>query len=251
MVRQVTLIALYGQKSAEFSKLIVECQNQITEILKSDFQPYDICQIHATIVGLERARGEANLNLNFAKYRHQEKAMNFEGLLDLIRGGNLLPMHVQIGGFENRDYPLASRGQRLCDRSFSIGGNKVVIMGWPICHCALEESQIYPTVLDDFRRLAQNFNILHLYHREITDVDNDFYFRIGLVNPTVPTEIKQKLENQIRQFLGNIKPIIIEVKKANLYIACYEDETLPINSTKFWSVDNPKVTPNFILNLYE
>ena len=257
MARQVTLIALYGEKPALLSKLVFDCQQQITDILKSDFQPYDICQIHATIIDLSQIDAAAvRVNLNFAKYRQQEKQMNFAGVLKFIRE-NWLPMKVQIGGFENRDYPFVSRGKRPCDRSFSIQGDKVVILGWPICRqpslnpVTLEENIIYPTVLEDFRRTNQNFNILHTYHREITDVDNDFYFRIGLARPAVPAEIKQKIENQIRQFLANIKPLAIEVTKSNLYLACYEDETLPINSTKFWSIEDPKVTPDFIENLYK
>lgn len=262
-MRQVTLIALYGQKPAELSDLIIECQTQIKGQLGNDFKPYELSQIHATILGLERVSDSINFNRNFTNYRHLQKSMNFEGLLGWIRNGDWLPFQVQIGGFKNQDYPFTSRGQNPYTRSFSIQGDKVVIMGWPLrgepwTNAAsneldfLPESPIYPTVLDEIRRTAQNFNILHAYHRKLTDVDNDFYFRIGLINPSALNyQLKETVENTVRQFLSKIQTIVIELTKSNLYIAAYEDETLPINSTQIWSLDDPNLTQDFIESLYE
>lgn len=262
-MRQVTLVALYGQKPPVLSELIAECQKQIASELGEKFHSYDVSQIHATIIGLERIIGSAGLNLNLNKHRNMRGRMNFEGLLSLIREGGIFPFQIQIGGFQNRDYPFVSRGQRPYERAFSIQGDKTVLMGWPIqgqpfadvgtdMVKLIQEGRIYPTVLDNIRRASQHLNIFHAYHRLLTDVDNDFYFRIGLTDnsPLDPLQ-RQKVEDAIRQFLSIIKPIVIEVTSENVYIASYKDETLPLTSTNAWSVSDPKVTADFISSLYE
>ena len=262
-MRQVTLIALYGNKPALLSELISECQKQITEKISINFKPYTIRQIHATIIGLEQVEGSAWLNLNFDKHRNRKERMNFEGLLSLIRAGNTFPLQVQIGGFRNRDYPFVSRGQRPYERSFSIQGDKAVLMGWPIRGTPsasnvesktelIQESRIYPTALDDIRRASQSYNVLHSYHRSLTDIDNDFYFRIGLIkNTPLDPLLQQIIENTMKQFLSIIRPVIIEVTLQDVYIASYENDTLPLKTTKIWPVSDGNITANFIENLYK
>jgi hypothetical protein len=68
-MRQVTLVAFYGEKLDELSTLITQCHERLISILVDVFSPYDIPQVHATIVGLERPVGSARDNANFWKYR--------------------------------------------------------------------------------------------------------------------------------------------------------------------------------------
>jgi hypothetical protein len=263
MMRQVTLVALYGEKPTALSELILACQKQIAAHLGDDFVPYEIAQVHATILGLERISTTGHFNLNFARHRNQERLMDFAGWLTFMQTSNKIPFQVQIGGFQNQDYPFTSRGEKPCDRCFSIQGNKVVLMGWPIGGQVLTKATIstaklipqtpsYPTVIDDLRLAGQNFNILHTYHRKPTDVDNDFYFRIGLLRPSyLKSELKITLENSLREFLSSIEPVMIEVTRSLLYIAAYTDETLPSKSTQVWSVDNINLNSDLIENLYD
>ena len=58
--------------------------------------------------------------------------MNLEGILDYLRRCGHFPLAVQVGGYGKRDYPFVSRQARPYERSFSIQGDKVVVMGWPI-----------------------------------------------------------------------------------------------------------------------
>ena len=262
-MRQVTLVALYGEKPTELSKLVADCQKHMEQALQGNFLPYDMSQIHATIAGLERVIGSAYLNLNLAKYRDKQEHMDFEGLLNFIRFGGMFPFQVQIGGFQNRDYPFTSRGQRPYKRSFSIQGDKAVLMGWPIRGQPLmnanpspldlvQESRIYPATLDAIRQAIQNFNVLHAYHRSLTDVDNDFYFRIGLVNQTsLDPSSTEIIERTIREFLSTSNPVIVEVTISDVYIASYEDEALPLNSTRVWHIRDSEVIPDFVKGLYE
>jgi hypothetical protein len=268
-MRQVTLVALYGHKSADLTEMVATYQEQIAvklgdkqivDKLDKNFKPYHMAQIHATIIGLEGRIGSPSQNLNFSKHRNTQKRMDFDGLLTLLRTGSFLPFQIQIGGFQDREYPFVSRGQRPYDRSFSIQNDMAVLMGWPLRgqpltnkneSNSIQESRIYPLALDDLRRAGQNFNILHAWHRTVADVDNDFYFRIGIIKkaPLDPS-VKQDLENKIRQSLSE-KALIIEVTLEDLYVASYEDETLPLRSTKLWSISDKKVTGEFIESLYE
>src|SRR2546421_3528785 len=211
-MRQVGLVMFYGLKLPHFSMLIAECQERVRQILGDDFQPYRLEQVHATLISLEGVQGSPEMNLNFERYRGQHRRMNFHGLLDFIRTGGSFPFKIQVGGFQDQDYPFASQGQRPYKRSFSVIGDKVVVIGWPIHIEALEldgtntlrsgrEEYNYPNILEEIRRSLQRFNVLHTYHRVDTDIDNDFYFRIGLV-PDLPLDdpCRERVEASIRQF---------------------------------------------------
>lgn len=258
MVKQVTWVALYGEKSTEFSDAILECQQQITHDLGDAFQPYDLWQVHATILGLERINELTYENRNFFQYRGESKTMEFAGFLNWIRSNHHIPFHIQIGGFEDRDYPFVSRGQKPYDRTFSIQGDKAVLMGWSVREFAIREdsapqnSRQYPAILDEIRRSAQQFNILHSYHRQPNDTDNDVYLRIGLVNSKeLRPPIVKTLEKTIRQYLGQMKPLILDVNPSRLYLAAYTDETLPKNSTQVWAIEDEILTPSFLEKLYQ
>jgi len=99
-------------------------------------------------------------------------------------------------------------------------------------HAALQEARLYPSTLDEIRLSAQAHNILHSYHRAPSNIDNDLYLRIGLVDAQgVDDMTRQKLERDMRQFLSIERPLLIEVGLLDLCIASYEDDTLPADST--------------------
>ncbi|NER30658.1 MAG: hypothetical protein F6J89_24335 [Symploca sp. SIO1C4] len=262
-MRQVTLISLYGEKSLELVNLIRHCQKMIAGITGIEFIPYELPQIHATILGLEQVIGTPMHNSNLAKYQSLSKKMDVCGFINWLQRSEYVPFQIQIGGFDNCGYDFTSRGQRPYERSFSLQGDKAVIMGWPIRHPPLGETSsnksnlpqptsYYPNTLDQIRKAAQSFNILHAYHRTSADVDNDFYFRIGLFNPdTLDNSSKESLEKDIRDFLSTTTPIIVKLTPANLYVASYDDEKLPVNSTKLWSLQDQLLTQEFISSLYK
>ena len=255
---QVTLIALYGDKQDDFATAITRCQQIAAQAVGSAFTPYDLCQIHATIIGFERHIASPVFNANFAKHRGRDVVMEFDGYLTYLRGCGLFPFEVQLGGFANRDYPFTSRGTLPYDRSFSIQGDKVVVMGWPLrgepfkappdtpAACS-REARIYPATLDAIRLAAQRYGILHGYHRLLTDVDNDLFFRIGLIDPKALTAATTStLEGQVRQFLSSQPPLVIEIRIEDICIAAYEDDRLPLVSTQTWSLADPIVTGQFV-----
>jgi hypothetical protein len=260
MTTQVTLISLYGEKSKDFEAVITQCQQLVAQAVDS-FTPYEIRQIHATVIGLERQRAPA-YNANFLKYRGRDVAMDFDGFFAYLRGFGDIPIEVQLGGFTDREYPFSSRETRPYERSFSVQGDKVVVMGWPVRGAALlappatdtdalQEARLYPPTLDLIRRAAQDYGILHGYHRAATDVDNDLFFRIGLVDPKAMTRcMTSAVEVQTRQILSAQRPVVIEVRLEDIYIAAYEDDRLPISSTRTWSLADPEVTGSFVAGLF-
>ena len=245
-MKQVTLISLYGNKPENLETRIRECQDFLTKRIGVAFRPYDIRQVHATIIGLERCIGSAMQNLNFWKKKSDISKMDLAGLLNYFREAFAKGIEVQIGGFKNRDYGFISRHSIPYIRSFSIQGDKVVVMGWPVCEAE------YPDTLDEIRRVCQDYNVLHSYHDPVkTDrVDRDLYFRIGLVDPEAFSfAVGSKIESELREKLAE-NTTKITIRSEDLYIAAYTDDTLPLDSSDCWSLANERVTGEFVENLY-
>jgi hypothetical protein len=257
---QITVVALYGDKSSDFAALITRCQELSRGVLGVGFRPYNPSQIHATIFGLERKIGSAFYNANFSRYQGRDLVMNLEGILNYLRRCGHFPLAVQVGGYGKRDYPFVSRQARPYERSFSIQGDKVVVMGWPIRgkpfqkppatpSACVQEARRYPLTLDVVRHAAQVYGVLHAYHRALTDVDNDLFFRIGLlVDQTSLTErVRDTLETEARQFLSTQPPLILDIRLEQVSVALYEEDTLPRSSTRVWSLADPDLTASALM----
>jgi hypothetical protein len=259
-MRQITVVALYGPKSSDFAALITRCQGLVQSLLDVGFRPYDPYQIHATIFGLERKIPSALYNANFSRYRGRDLMMNLEGILDYLRRCGHFPLQIQIGGFEKRDYPFVSRQACPYQRSFSIQGNKVVMLGWPIrgkpfprppgtSSALAGEANLYPLTLDVIRHAAQAHGVLHAYHRERTDVDNDLFFRIGLLidQLSLPEKVGATLEAEARRFLSIQPPLVLDIHLEQVSVALYEEDTLPRSSTRVWSLADPDLTASALM----
>lgn len=260
-MRQLALVMLYGPKSADFEDLIVQCQNKSAQVLGKRFEPYDVQQVHATLISLERAPGTAFHNLSFLEHRDQLLEMDFEGLLGFLRNGQQFPYSVQIGGFQNQDYSFTSKGRNPYERSCSVAGDKAMLFGWPVkvetetnlVNADLSQAKLsYPTTLEDIRSAAQSYNILHRYHVRPKDVDNDFYFRLGMIDAArVDLNTYQSLTQSLRVFLSEMSPLFLKITLSDVYIVSYEENTLPLSTTRAWSISDRRVTPDLIAQLYD
>ena len=258
---KATIVVLYRNKTDDLRVLLADCQNAVAEILGSRFRKYDIGQIHGTIVGLEHGKTDTNrwFNRNFKTHRDNEVAMDFEGLLAFLRNGGHFPFQLQIGGFQDRDYPFTSRGIRPFNRCFSLQGKNVVLMGWPLRGLPLknapsspyemiQEARLYPMTLDYVRRGAQRYGVLHSYHAKPEDTDNDFFFRIGMVDDpsSIDSGLKARLQETMRNFLAALPSLILNVELSDLYVAFYESEELTLNTTNEYSLSNEELNGDFI-----
>jgi hypothetical protein len=136
----------------------------------------------------------------------------------------------------------------------------VVVIGWPVRgkpfqqppatpSARVQEARLYPFTLDAMRHAAQAYGVLHTYHRALTDIDNDLFFRIGLlVDQTSLTEkVRDSLETEARQFLSTQPPLILDIPLEQVSVALYEEDTLPRSSTRVWSLADPDLTASAIM----
>ena len=59
MNKQATIVMLYGPKPSCLSTVILNCQEQIAQLLRHHFMQYELQQIHATLIGLERMKNDS------------------------------------------------------------------------------------------------------------------------------------------------------------------------------------------------
>jgi hypothetical protein len=248
---QLGIVAFYGEKPPVLAHLIEACQQQLRRALGAAFQPYELAQIHATMLGLEQAEDGLDINRNFAQVHNERRVMDVAGLLAFLRTTDALPIIVQLAGFADRPYPFTSRGRTPFARSCTIQGDRVVLMGWPN-HSQAKGSAAYPPTLSDLRRAGEQFNVLHKYHTKPGDADNDFYLRLGLLDTAATSAgLIASASADLRNFLRVLQPTHLSVGVNQLALVAYHDERLPPASTRSWSLDHPALTPSFITQLYQ
>jgi hypothetical protein len=248
----LTLAASYGRKPGNFGEFIRWCQAQVAVRIPEGFRPYELTQVHATIVGLDgvRTRGDV-VNHSFSRYckdpRIKDRRMNLEGLVDYIAATSLFPFEVRIGGFRRGgEYPFKSHGEHPYFRSFAIQkSNLVVAMSWP------ESEKGFPDTLDHLRRDFNVFNIRHKYHKTDKDVDNDLFFVLGKVDPGAVTNLtREAVSEAIRAQIAGIAPIYITVGCENLSFVAYVSDELPLATSVVFSLEDAQKDISAIKELY-
>jgi hypothetical protein len=120
---QATLVAYYGKKPAELSNLIREVQGTLIGVLSDAyFYPYDIQQVHSTIIGMEgMPKDKTIINKNFQALRGELRPMDVDNAVKFIRTTSMMPMRIRVCGFKkSTDYGFKSFGVHPYHRSFSI-----------------------------------------------------------------------------------------------------------------------------------
>jgi hypothetical protein len=270
-VRQATLVAFYGSKRAPLAEFLGACQDRLRRSVRRlgsgiEFRPYALAQIHATILGLERSGRVGLHNRNLYELSGRPQAMRLPELFEFILKSDHLPLQVQLGGFEDRDYPFQSRGARPYSRSFSVQGRTAVVIGWPVeavgakgvarsrgRASGLRAPPGHPFALDALRRSARRFHVLHRWHREPTDVDNDLYLRLGSLDADLSAAQRQLVEAEIRRALASAPPLTLELTASDLAVVSYpaNDETLPFVRSKAVRLPDHRLRDDrFIAQLY-
>jgi hypothetical protein len=226
------------------ASFVRQFQAELSASLGAAFLPYDVAQVHGTVIGLEGRRRDGHIeNLNFRECRQETRAMDPAVLLAFLRSPSVPTFDVQIGGFRREeDYGFLSRGKHPYSRAFSIQGPIAVMMGWPING---------GNVLDGFRRSFNRLNVLHKWHRSDSSVDNDFFVVLGRVaRDSVGDEDIADTEQRVRERLSTSDPLQITVSAASLQIVCYSDVQLPPASSHAHAILDPALTPEKLLQCY-
>ena len=91
---QLTFVSHYGLKPAPFVERICPLQSVIAEQLGSRFKPYNVEQVHGTIIGLEGARfGTRIRNDNFRRFRRRGTVHRLSGVAKFLAH----PAGVELG----------------------------------------------------------------------------------------------------------------------------------------------------------
>lgn len=253
-MKQMTLISLYGSKPKKLQEpLKVLCDKIQSSNLKSFFKPYNLDQIHGTIIGMEKLPGSNDFyNANIWREFKNKRKMDFDPLIDVLY--THLPITIRIGGFDSSYKGFMSLDRKPYERSFQIqwSTRKVTLIGWP--H---EDEEFRSKNLWLLRKdIEEKCNIRHKYAKL---KDNDFFMVLGELtgfNSLSEQELRKLrtqsavLEENIRQYLS-YTPIDIQITSKDVFIALYENEALPLESTKIYGVEKHGANNSFIKTLYK
>jgi hypothetical protein len=257
-VPNVSLVAFYGDKPLQLIALIRQLQTYLAnhELIGKYFIPYQLEQVHGTIIGCEGLKTKLGI-INKWFYERQGKtlAIDLAGLIDYLQTQVNLPITIRLGGYDRtHDYNHLSWQQHLYFRSFQLqpGMNQTipVIIGWSWANNSVSLE------IDNLRRNLQKFNLLHKYHTTTDAVDNDFYLRLGTINSPLTSEIRQAngcatpsaIATKIRHLLTTQPATYIRLNLDNLAFAQYQDLSLTPATTKVIPVT--QLTASTLLSLY-
>jgi len=174
--RFVSAVAFYGPKTGALGELLAGVQALIAGHVGDAFRPYSPEQVHATLIALNGVReGGAVVNEYLLAHAGVRREMDLPRVMDILARRFAVPLRVRIGGFRpGQAAPFTSRGQHLAERTFSVQGEAFVLVGWPADSLAGDGRP-----LDELRRAMNAAGVLHRYHAQPADVDNDLHLVVG------------------------------------------------------------------------
>ena len=199
-----TVVAWYDRLPDAFARLVGDVQATCTAALGHAFLARDPGQVHATLVGLERAA---------APFDPEPLAAYLGAVL-------AEPLTIRFGGVEPGDLRLRSRGRRLYDRTFVAWGNRVVLVGWPVV------AGVATAAVAEVRDGCAAFGVTHRYGR-----DPDVYLVIGDVTDAPPDRVAA-VEARVRADLA-AAPVSVPLSAADLTVVTYADPALPRASSSW------------------
>lgn len=104
--------------------------------------------------------------------------------------------------------------------------------------------------LAQLRSGAERFGIVHAYHATAADRDNDFYFRIGVIDdaPSVDDGLAEGVAGRLRGRLAACRPVLAMIGLPQLSVAFYASPELPPATTQAFALNDPGITGAFIGN---
>lgn len=230
--RNVSLVAFYGDKPPRLIALIQKLQTYLAncELILDCFIPYQIEQVHGTIIGCEGLKTESGIIDKWFYERGETKYIDISGLVNYLQYQIDLPLTIRFGGYDRTsNYNFLSRQQHLYFRSFQLQQTQTqtipVLIGW-------SWDKNVTLAIDNLRRNFQQFNLLHKYHQTPEAIDNDFYLRLGTIDRQLTSQEIDAIATGIRNLLATQPPYYIPITLDNLAFARYRDLKLTPATTK-------------------
>ena len=219
--RFISAVAFYGPKTGPLRELLAGVQALIAEHVGEDFRPYSLEQVHATLIALNGVRDPetgAIVNEYLLAHAGVRREMDLPRVMDIL--ARAAPMRVRIGGFRpDQEAPFTSRGQHLAERAFSVQDRAFVLVGWPADSLAGAGRP-----LDDLRREMNAAHVLHRYHVQATDVDNDLHLVVGH-HAGAPPGALARATAAVRDKLA-ADPVDLTIGLADIKIVAADSHTL-------------------------
>ena len=194
-----TVVAWYETLPEALALLVERVQADAGRLLGDTFTPRDHTQVHATLIGLERA------------------AAPFDPvpLTAHLRAALSPPWTIRFGGFSPDDLRLRSRGLSLNERMFGVCGGKVVLIGWPVVDGDPRRT------LAELRLRCADFGVTHGYGD-----DPDVYLVLGEVAGAPEANVASVVRRELAA-----TPVDVPLSVDDLSLVTYDDTTLPRAST--------------------
>jgi len=121
-----------------------------------------------------------------------------------------------------------------------------VVMGWPVVGAN------FPPSLELLRRDLARAGALHKYHASEGEVDNDFFWVLGLIerrerDRTVASAVQETL----RKHISESKAVDLVVDADAVSFVAYAETTLALGHTRQFSLQEIAESPDVLSNLYE
>ena len=198
-----TVVAWYDGVPDGLALLVERVQATAGRLLGDAFAARDAAQVHATVIGLERA----------------PVPFDPAPLTAHLRAALSPPWTIRFGGFPPGERRLLSRGLPLHDRTFGVYGDKVVLVGWPVVGGAPLRT------LADVRLGCGAFGVTHRYGD-----DPDVHLVIGEV-----TDAAEHVAAAVRRELA-LRAVHVPLTFDDLSLVTYVDTALPRASTTWRSL---------------
>ena len=198
---RTTVVAWYETLPDGLASLVDRVQAAADRLLGDAFTARDPEQVHATLIGLERANA------------HFDPAP----LAAHLRAALSPPWTIRFGGFAPDDRRHLSRGLPLHDRGFGVYGTKAVLVGWPVAGDT-------PTrALAELRLSCSALGVIHSYGD-----DPDVYMVIGDVAGVPTADAAQGVCRELAA-----AAVQVSLSADDLSLVTYADTALPRASTSW------------------
>ena len=246
----VSLVAFYGDKPPQLASLIRQLQTWLAkhELTKGKFVPYQLEQVHGTIIGCEGKKNKLGVvHQWFDECRQKSKYIDFDELVYYLQHEIDLPLTIRFGGYNRaQGYNFLSRNEHPYFRSFQLqAGNNFaipVLIGWSW------KKEGITLATDNLRRSFQQFNLLHKYHKTDDAIDNDFYLRLGTIDDKLSFEAIQTISHNVRDLLCHQSALYIPINQENIAFAQYQDLSLTPATTNLVPIS--KITADRLRQMY-